>query len=242
VASDRVSSLDLVKPEGTPAEVFARVLEATIALLDPPRANEMGVPDDDLHREILLPLLPTMLGDKVIQQHWREQTTTGFMARLGAHLVGDAERPQWMPADFEIHVAASYSAGPDAKALADTLLSEESLRDLTAALMNQLSDPAWAQLPKAEGVETVPEPKAAPLVEVAVAGPEPAIASEEKQAEEVGVAKTEPAKGDQTPSHVVPTMRPIPWNSRRNPIRGGGFLGFAFSNSLAGNPLKPWKS
>jgi hypothetical protein len=231
-----------VKPEGTPAEVLTRVLEATIALLDPPRASEMGVPDDDLHREILLPLLPAMLGDKVIRQHWREQTTTGFMARLGAHLAGDAERPQWVPADFEIHVTASYSAGPDAKALADTLLSEESLRDLTAALMNQLSDPAWAQLPKAEVVEAVPEPEATPLVEVAVAGPESAIAADEKQSEEIGSAKTEPAKGGQAPPPVMPALRPVPWNSRRNPIRGGGFLGFAFSNSLAGNPLKPWKS
>jgi hypothetical protein len=195
-----------------------------------------------LHREILLPLLPSMLGDKVIRQHWREQTTTGFMARLGAHLAGDAERPQWLPADFEIHVTASYSAGPDAKALADTLLSEESLRDLTAALMNQLSDPAWAQLPKAEVVETVPESDATPRVEMAVAGPESTITSGEKQTEEIEVAETEPEKGGQTPAHAAPALRPVPWNPRRNPIRGGGFLGFAFPNSLAGNPLKSWKS
>ena len=182
-----------------------------------------------------------MLGDKVIQQHWREQTTTGFMARLNAHLTGDAERPRWTPADFEIHVTASYSAGPDAKALADTLLSEESLRDMTAALMNQLSEPAWSQLPKSEAIESVPEEEA-PRAESKVFAPEPAIDSEQKQAEEVEAVRIEPAIAGKTPSHVAPALRPIPWDPRRNPIRGGGFLGFAFSNSLAGNPLKPWKS
>jgi hypothetical protein len=238
VASDRETSLDLVKPEGTPAEVFTRVLDATIGLLDPEQARAHGVPDDDLHRDILLPLLPAMLGDKVIRQYWREQITTGFITRLGAHLAGDADPPQWLPADFEIHVAASYSAGPDAKALADTLLSEESMRDLTAALMNQLSEPAWAQLPKAK--EAPVEAEFVQPLDVEISASERVVEETIGGMAEIATDAHEAVAHESLPK--VPALRPVPWNTRRNPIRCGSSLGFNFPNCLAVNPLKPWKS
>jgi hypothetical protein len=229
-----------LKPEGSPTEVFTRVLDATIALLDPERATALGVPDDDLHREILLPLLPAMLGDRVIRQYWRDQSTAGFMARLNTHLLGEAERPEWMPADFEIHVAASYSAGPDAKALADTLLSEESLRHLTAALMNQLSESAWAQLPRVKAeAEEIPAPEE---VDRLLTEPAPEIAGEKEPVEPIGPAKLHEEAAIPTPMPAAPALRPVPWSPRRNPIRCGSSLGFSFPNWLAVNPLKPWKT
>ena len=115
-------------------EIFAQLLDQSVALLADPAA--LQVPDDDLHREILVPLLPAMLADAAIREHWRGQTATGFVARLAAHLEGTARGPRWQPSDFEVHVTASYLAGPDAKALADTLLSEESLREMAAGLLN----------------------------------------------------------------------------------------------------------
>jgi len=220
--------------------VFTRVLDATVALLDPERAKALGVPDDDLHRDILLPLLPAMLGDRVIRQYWRDQSTTGFMARLSAHLVGEAERPEWTPSDFEIHVAASYSAGPDAKALADTLLSEESLRDLTAALMNQLSESAWVQLPRVEAeAEEIPAPEEANRL---VTEPATEIAEEKEPLEPTGSEEVHEVTAIPTPAPAAPALRPVPWRPRRNPIRCGSSLGFSFPNWLAVNPLKPWKT
>lgn len=131
-------------PAGTAAEILGRVLDLSAACIADPAA--LAVPGDELHQEILLPLLPAMLGDNAIRQHWRDQVASGFIARIQAHLEGHPA-PEWQAGDFEIHVAASYLAGPDAKALADTLLSEESLRELTTALMNQVLGVVWAQLP-----------------------------------------------------------------------------------------------
>jgi hypothetical protein len=117
---------------GTPAEVFTRLLDAIVAQLGPENVATLDVPTDELHQEILLPLMPSMLADRAIRNHWREQRGNSFFGRLQNHMAGDSSRPSWTADDFEIHVTASYSAGADARALADTLLSEESLRDLAA--------------------------------------------------------------------------------------------------------------
>ena len=133
-------------PQNQPEEIFHRLLDESAARLAVPKSAGIAIPDDDLHREIIVPLLPAMLGDKSIRQHWGEQAATGFPARLAKHLDSGDPAPRWLPGDFEIHVTASYSAGADARALADTLLSEDSLRDMTAALMNQLLDVLWPSL------------------------------------------------------------------------------------------------
>jgi hypothetical protein len=168
-------------PSATPEEIFRRLLDESFALLASPESAGIAIADDELHREIIVPLLPAMLADKSIRQHWSEQAATGFPARIGRHFENGGPAPRWTPADFEIHVTASYSAGPDARALADTLLSEDSLRDLTAALMNQLLDALWPSLapappdtrppsepvsapakpeqPATEGMPIAPEPK-----------------------------------------------------------------------------------
>jgi hypothetical protein len=166
------------KPAGTPAEIFVKVLDGSATWLAPEYASVLQVPDDELHREILLPLLPSMLADKAIRQGWREGLA-GFFSRVRAHVEGDAPAPRWLPHDFEIPVASSYLAGPDAKALADTLLSEPSLRDLTADLMNRVLDTVWPRLPgavpatpKAAVVEMPVAVKVEPPVEPAI--PEPA--------------------------------------------------------------------
>ncbi len=114
----------------SPEEIFARLLDDTAAAL----ATLEGFPDDELHREILLPLLPSLLADAAIRKHWCARKERGIFASLSNELGA-----QWEAGDFEIPVAASYSAGPDAKALADTLLSEAELRELAAALLNQLA-------------------------------------------------------------------------------------------------------
>lgn len=138
-------------------DMMLRLLDATAASLAPERVAKLDLPDDELHREIILPLLPAMLTDKAIQGYWNERAATGFIARLKTSMAGIGARPKWIAADLEIHVAASYMAGPDARALADTLLSEESLRAMTAAVLNTVLDKVWAELSKS-GVEPSPAP------------------------------------------------------------------------------------
>ncbi len=87
-----------------------------------------------MHREILLPLLPALLADAAIREYWSTRRERGIFASLS-----NDPGALWEAGDFEIPVAASYSAGPDAKALADTLLSEAELREFAAALLNQLA-------------------------------------------------------------------------------------------------------
>ena len=168
-------------PQTSPEEFFRRLLGESAARLAAPENSGITIPDDELHREIIVPLLPAMLGDKSIRQHWSEQAATGFPARLARHFDGGDPAPRWLPRDFEIHVTASYSAGSDARALADTLLSEDSMRDMTAALMNQLLDAVWPSLaPVAGPAEPTPAveipPVEIPTAEVPAAEiPEPEI-------------------------------------------------------------------
>ncbi len=147
-------------PHPSSEEIFHRLLDESSARLAAPESRGIVIPDDELHREIIVPLLPAMLADAAIRQHWNAQAATGFVARLARHFDGGESAPRWLPGDFEIHVTASYSASPDARALADTLLSEDSLRDLTAALMNQLLDAVWPALALAS-------PEVEPAVEIA---------------------------------------------------------------------------
>lgn len=123
--------------------MFLRLLDASAAALAPGRVEGLAFPDDDLHREILLPLLPAMITDKAIRGYWQEHAAAGFIHRLGIALDGDGEYPQWKAVDFEIHVTASYLAGSDARALADTLLSEASLREMAAAILNAALIKLW---------------------------------------------------------------------------------------------------
>lgn len=158
-------------------ELFHRLLDESSALLAAPGSRGIAIPDDELHSEIIVPLLPAMLADTAIRQHWNEQAATGFVARLARHFDCGEPAPRWLPADFEIHVTASYSAGPDARALADTLLSENSLRDLTAALMNHLRDALWSSFalaPIAPLSEPIKTP-ATPAIEALPIASEPEI-------------------------------------------------------------------
>ena len=193
-------------PHPLPEEIFHRLLDESSALLVAPAGAGIAIPDDELHREIIVPLLPAMLADAAIRQHWHEQAATGFAARLARHFDGGEPAPRWLAGDFEIHVTASYSAGPDARALADTLLSEDSLRDLTATLMNQLLDALWPSLvPAADAVPGLPEvqgeiaaseitaPAAAEIPEpIILPEPEPAPALPVGIAEEILPPTSEP--------------------------------------------------
>ena len=149
-------------------DLFHRLLDESSSLLAAPAGAGISIPDDELHRDIIVPLLPAMLADAAIRGHWSEQHATGFPARIGRHFENGDPAPRWTPGDFEIHVTASYSAGADARALADTLLSEDSLRDMTAALMNQLLDALWPSLAPAPAAEAVPE-EISTVVEIAAA-------------------------------------------------------------------------
>ena len=124
-------------------QTMARLLDASAALLAPENVVVLGLPDDELHREILLPLLPAMITDQAIRGYWQEHAAAGFIRRLEIALDGDGGCPQWQAADFEIHVTASYLASSDARALADTLLSEDSLREMAAAILNAAIVKLW---------------------------------------------------------------------------------------------------
>lgn len=127
------------------ALVLESLLDESAAFFAPDRVVELGLPDDELHNDILLPLLPAMIADKAIREHWNTRTTGGFAARLNSFPDDGPAAPRWDAADFEIHVTASYQAAPDARALADTLLSEESLRELAAAIMNIVTEKIWSR-------------------------------------------------------------------------------------------------
>lgn len=187
-------------------ELFHRLLDESAARLAAPESAGIAIPDDELHREIIVPLLPAMLGDAAIRGHWNEQHATGFVARIARHFENDDPAPRWMPGDFEIHVTASYSAGPDARALADTLLSEESLREMTAALMNQLLDALWPKLAPAPVAVPASESVAAAAAPVEI--PEPTFPAvevtppfEAPVADEVPTAAVQPAP--QPPSRAL---------------------------------------
>jgi hypothetical protein len=114
-------------------------------MLAPERLAELTLPDDELHREILLPLLPALIRDKAIRTHWLQCVPGGFYSRFKAMDADAPVPPTWVAADFEIHVTASYLAGADARALADTLLSEGTLREMAAAILNTVFPQVWAQ-------------------------------------------------------------------------------------------------
>ena len=187
-------------------ELFHRLLDESSSLLAAPESAGIAIPDDELHREIIVPLLPAMLADAAIRGHWSEQHATGFIARIGRHFENGDPAPRWTPGDFEIHVTASYSAGADARALADTLLSEDSLRDMTAALMNQLLDALWpslapvpsaipAEQPAAVEIPTsdITTPAAAEIPELFISPePEPVPAQPVETAEEILPPVVEP--------------------------------------------------
>ena len=140
------------------------LLDACAALFAPERVSELALPDDELHNEILLPLLPAMIADKAIREHWNSRSASGIAARLKALPDDGGEPPRWSAADFEIHVTASYQATPDARALADTLLSEESLRELAASLMNTVTEKVWSRKSEPMSSDTaVPSHEAEPF-------------------------------------------------------------------------------
>ncbi len=149
-------------PAASHGEKLAALLDKIAALLCSEQVAALGLPDDEIHREIMLPLLPAMLRDSAIRQHWCEKSASGFISRLKSALENPGEFPLWKAADFEIHVAASYQAGADARALADTLLSEESLRETTATIMNAALHFVWEAsapvLPKQEPAVAPPSP------------------------------------------------------------------------------------
>jgi len=122
---------------------MSTVLDESASLLASERVQTLGLPSDEIHREILLPLLPALLSDRAIRSHWFEKPGTGFISRVRTAIEERGRQPLWLASDFEIHVAASYLASPDARALADTLLSEESLREMTAAIMNAALQVVW---------------------------------------------------------------------------------------------------
>lgn len=220
VERNRDVSMTLELPAESLAKVFAQILDGTVACL---AAGSMEVPQDELHQEILLPLLPAMLADGVIRQYWQSQTTVGFFPALRTHLEVGAARPKWTAGDFEVHVAASYAAGPDAKALADTLLSEEGLRDLTAGLMNQALESAWP---------TVSQP-VEPLTADALS--EKPVAEPVEAAE---VAVEQISASPEQPDGWMPLIRPQPWQTARNPLAGAAKTGaISGSDWTKSNPM-----
>ncbi len=241
-----------LNPPFSPEEIFRRLLDESSVLLASPQDAGVAIPDDDLHRDILVPLLPAMLGDGAIRKHWHDQAATGFLARLTRHLRDGEAAPRWQPSDFEIHVTASYSAGPDAKALADTLLSEDPLRDMSAALMNQVLAAVWPKLELA-AVEVIPaevEAAAAPVVEPAVEAvpvPELSVATEDATAVASDAARASLALPP-LPAAMIqhrPKWRAVR-TGRENPISGAktwrGRIGepdWSHSYPLAGGTAAP---
>lgn len=228
--------------------MFDAILDRTIVELEPGRAIE--IPPDEMHQDILLPLLPAMLTDRAIRQSWIGQTASGFCSRLREHLQsGTAAPPRWSADDFEIHVTSSYLAGPDAKALADTLLSEPSIRELTADLMNRLLDLVW---PGLASLSMPAIPPSEPAGESAIQLPV-AVKSESVRQDTEVVGTVIPV----APSHHRSSSAPVPappthhvapwrllrtcgWKTRLNPLAGPqAKAAWEAANPLACNPLRP---
>jgi hypothetical protein len=230
VARDALAGIKEEKTARDAAEVFTKLLELSAHCIQSSDVSELNVPADEVHQEILLPLLPALLGDAAIRAHWQDEMATGFSARLGDHLVTGAPLPKWIAADFAIHVTASYSAGADARALADTLLSEEPLRDATATLMNQVLQAVWPKLelaaPRVQ-IDPALQPDPAALLEIAAANVDSAVTSPIYQ----------PAQPSSAGSlRLTGWIRPQPWNTRANPLASPSSRVTTW-NSLATNPL-----
>ena len=80
----------------SPEEFFHRLLDESSTLLAAPKSAGIAIPDDELHREIIVPLLPAMLADAAIRGHWSEQAATGFEARLARHFQSGDPTPRWL--------------------------------------------------------------------------------------------------------------------------------------------------
>jgi hypothetical protein len=113
----------------------------------------LSIPDDEEHRDVILPLLPAMLLDASIRAHLCREAPQGIVSRLARHVMGTREERfetpgllKWTSEDLVIPPGASTRAGADARALATQLLSDDRLRSLTAGILNVALEEAWPAL------------------------------------------------------------------------------------------------
>lgn len=139
----------------TPQGAMVRVLNELAFVLGPENRekSELQLPDDELHREVILPFLPAMLGDAAIRGHLFKRGDAGIVARLAKHVMGNREERfdtapslKWDPDDLIFPVAVTRLAGSEAKQLAEWFLNDAQARATTAEVLNASLTAAWPAL------------------------------------------------------------------------------------------------
>ena len=139
----------------TPQGAMVRVITELAFVLGPANREKshFRVPDDEMHREVILPLLPAMLDDAAIRRHLNQRGETGILARLAKHVMGSrgerldaAPNLKWSADDLLFPVAVSKQAGAEAKQLAEWLLNDGHARSCAAEVLNGALAEAWPSL------------------------------------------------------------------------------------------------
>lgn len=134
---------------------MVRVLNELAFVLGPQNRekSELRFPDDEIHREYILPFLPAMLGDAAIRGYLFTSGDAGIVARLAKHVMGNrkehletAPSLKWSPDDLIFPVAVTRNGGAEARQLAEWLLNDAQARTTTADVLNASLTAAWPSL------------------------------------------------------------------------------------------------
>ena len=139
----------------TPQGAMVKVLNELAFVLGSANREQSQIPfpDDEMHRDVILPLLPAMLGDAAIRNHLNQRGDASIIARLAKHVMGSREERldtapnlKWSGDDLNFPVAVTQKAGADAKQLADWLRNDGHARNCTAEVLNSALAEAWPAL------------------------------------------------------------------------------------------------
>ena len=132
-----------------------RVLDELAFVLAPENREKstLQIPDDEIHKDVILPLLPALLGDAAIRSHFRQVGEEGIVTRLAKHVMGRREERletapnlKWTANDLKIPIPVSLQAGNSAKELATWMLNDEHTRVCAANILNSALTDAWPAL------------------------------------------------------------------------------------------------
>jgi hypothetical protein len=139
----------------TPQGAMVKVLNELAFVLGPANReqSQFPFPDDEMHRDVILPFLPAMLGDAAIRNHLNQRGDASIVARLAKHVMGSREERldtapnlKWAGDDLIFPVAVTRLAGAEAKQLAEWLLNDGHARACTAEVLNSALAEAWPAL------------------------------------------------------------------------------------------------
>jgi len=139
----------------TPQGAMVRVLNELAFVLGPANReqSQLSLPDDEIHKDVILPLLPSLLGDASIRNYLNKRGDDSIVARIAKHVIGSREERldsapnlKWVADDLLLPVAVTKHAGAEARQLAEWLLNDGHARACTAEVLNCALSEAWPAL------------------------------------------------------------------------------------------------